>query len=67
MVCERVVGGHGVRSFLVSLALALPLTIAFARMVAAVFERPFMHRGQSLNGPRDVAVARLSQTAVSRP
>ena len=31
----------GVPAFLVSLALVLPLTIAFARVFAAVFETPF--------------------------
>ena len=33
--------GLGVPFFLVSLALALPLTIGFARVFAAVFELPF--------------------------
>jgi len=36
---------RGVPAFVVSLALVLPLTIAFARVFAAVFERPFLrHR-----------------------
>lgn len=35
---------RGVPAFLVSLALVLPLTIAFAHVFAAVFERPFLRR-----------------------
>jgi peptidoglycan/LPS O-acetylase OafA/YrhL len=45
IVCERIVAGRvprGVPAFLVSLALVLPLTIAFARVFAAVFEIPFL-------------------------
>ncbi len=44
VVYERVVAGRvgpGVPAFLVSLALAVPLTIAFARLFASVFETPF--------------------------
>ena len=44
VVYERVVAGRvrpGVPAFLVSLALVLPLTIAFARVFAAIFETPF--------------------------
>jgi peptidoglycan/LPS O-acetylase OafA/YrhL len=44
VVYERIVAGRvrqGVPAFVVSLALALPLTIAFARVFAAVFETPF--------------------------
>jgi peptidoglycan/LPS O-acetylase OafA/YrhL len=47
IVCERIVSGRvasGVPAFLVSLALALPLTIVFARLFAAVFEIPFQRR-----------------------
>ena len=47
IVCERIVAGRvrpGVPAFLVSLALVLPLTIAFARLFAAVFEIPFQRR-----------------------
>ena len=47
IVCERIVAGRvasGVPAFLVSLALALPLTIVFARLFAAVFEIPFQRR-----------------------
>ena len=47
VVYERVVAGNvrpGVPAFLVTLALVLPLTIAFARLFASVFERPFLHR-----------------------
>jgi hypothetical protein len=52
-VCERIVAGRvgrGVPTFLVSLALALPLTILFARVFAAVFEIPFQRR-RSAPGP----------------
>ncbi|MGH2893958.1 MAG: acyltransferase family protein, partial [Solirubrobacteraceae bacterium] len=44
IVCERIVRGQvatGVPTFLVSLALVLPLTIVFARVFAGVFEIPF--------------------------
>jgi peptidoglycan/LPS O-acetylase OafA/YrhL len=44
VVCERIVAGRvgrGVPTFLVSLALVLPLSIAFARVFASVFETPF--------------------------
>jgi peptidoglycan/LPS O-acetylase OafA/YrhL len=44
VVYERIVDGrirHGVPAFVVALALLLPLTIAFARVFAAVFETPF--------------------------
>jgi peptidoglycan/LPS O-acetylase OafA/YrhL len=33
---------HGTTAFLLTFALAVPLTIAFARLFAAVFERPFL-------------------------
>jgi peptidoglycan/LPS O-acetylase OafA/YrhL len=35
---------HGVLAFLVTVALAVPLTVAFARVFAAVFEAPFLHK-----------------------
>ncbi|HEX3814533.1 MAG TPA: acyltransferase [Mycobacteriales bacterium] len=44
IVYERIVAGRvprGVPSFLVSLALVVPLTIVFARLFARVFETPF--------------------------
>jgi peptidoglycan/LPS O-acetylase OafA/YrhL len=48
VVYELIVAGHvhqGVPAFLVTLALVLPLTIAFARVFASVFEIPFIqHR-----------------------
>ena len=53
IVCDRIVAGRvarGVPTFLVSLALALPLTILFARGFAAVFEIPFRRR-RSVSGP----------------
>jgi peptidoglycan/LPS O-acetylase OafA/YrhL len=47
VVYERVVAGRvgqGVPAFVVSLALVVPLTIAFARVFASVFEIPFRQR-----------------------
>jgi peptidoglycan/LPS O-acetylase OafA/YrhL len=47
LVYEKIVAGRvpqGVPAFLVTLALALPLTIVFARLFASVFETPFLHR-----------------------
>lgn len=39
---------HGAVAFLVTVALVVPVTIVFARMFAAVFERPFLrHRGRA--------------------
>ena len=46
IVYEKVVADrvrHGVPAFLVSLALAVPLTIVFAQVFATVFEAPFQH------------------------
>jgi peptidoglycan/LPS O-acetylase OafA/YrhL len=54
VVYERVVAGRvspGVPAFLVSLALVVPLTIAFARVFASVFEAPF----RSSRGTRPVS------------
>jgi peptidoglycan/LPS O-acetylase OafA/YrhL len=51
VVYEEAVAGRvrqGVPAFLVTLALAVPLTIVFARVFAAVFETPFrQHRGRA--------------------
>jgi peptidoglycan/LPS O-acetylase OafA/YrhL len=50
VVYEEIVAGRvhqGVPAFLVTLALALPLTILFARVFASVFETPFLRRGWS--------------------
>jgi peptidoglycan/LPS O-acetylase OafA/YrhL len=47
VVYEKIVAGRvrqGVPAFVVSLALLLPLTIAFARVFARVFEIPFRRR-----------------------
>jgi peptidoglycan/LPS O-acetylase OafA/YrhL len=47
VVYEKIVAGRiaqGVPAFLVTLALALPLTIGFARVFASVFEGPFMRQ-----------------------
>jgi peptidoglycan/LPS O-acetylase OafA/YrhL len=46
VVYETLVAGRvrqGVPAFVVSLALVVPLTIAFARVFASVFEAPFQH------------------------
>jgi peptidoglycan/LPS O-acetylase OafA/YrhL len=46
VVYEKLVAGRvpqGVPAFVVSLALVVPLTIAFARLFASVFETPFLH------------------------
>jgi peptidoglycan/LPS O-acetylase OafA/YrhL len=56
IVYEKIVAGRvrqGVPAFVVSLVLVVPLTLAFARLFASVFETPFRHRG------------RVSQTPVS--
>jgi peptidoglycan/LPS O-acetylase OafA/YrhL len=51
VVCEKLVVGRvgaGVPAFVVSLAVVVPLTIAFARVFASVFETPFRrHRSWS--------------------
>jgi peptidoglycan/LPS O-acetylase OafA/YrhL len=47
VVYERIVAErfhHGVLAFLVTVALVVPLTIAFARVFAAVFEIPFLRQ-----------------------
>jgi peptidoglycan/LPS O-acetylase OafA/YrhL len=47
IVYERIVAGRvsqGVPAFLVTFAIAVPLTIVFARLFAAVFEKPFLRR-----------------------
>ena len=57
VVYELIVAGHvqqGVPAFLVTLALALPLTIVAARVFASVFEIPF----QQHRSPASVAVLR---------
>jgi peptidoglycan/LPS O-acetylase OafA/YrhL len=52
VVYEKIVAGRvgqGVPAFLVTLALALPLTILFARVFASFFETPFLrHRSLSV-------------------
>jgi peptidoglycan/LPS O-acetylase OafA/YrhL len=51
IVYEDIVAGRvaqGVPAFVVTLVLALPLTIVFARIFASVFEIPFrQHRGST--------------------
>ncbi len=60
LVYEKMVAGRvhqGVPAFLVTLAIALPLTIGFARLFASVFERPFLHR----RAPSEVPRLRVAQ------
>ena len=55
IVYERIVAGRvsqGVPAFVVSLAIALPLTIVFARLFSAVFEKPFLSGRTPSAGPR---------------
>ncbi|HJS97265.1 MAG TPA: acyltransferase [Solirubrobacteraceae bacterium] len=55
VVYEKIVAGRvaqGVPAFLVTLAIALPLTIGFARLFASVFEKPFLHRRVPSAAPR---------------
>jgi peptidoglycan/LPS O-acetylase OafA/YrhL len=54
LVYEKIVAGRvsqGVPAFAVTLAIALPLTIAFARVFASVFEAPFLHRRAASRAP----------------
>ncbi|MGN6868998.1 MAG: acyltransferase family protein [Solirubrobacteraceae bacterium] len=47
IVYEKIVAGRvsqGVPAFVVTLAIALPLTVVFARVFASVFEKPFLRR-----------------------
>jgi peptidoglycan/LPS O-acetylase OafA/YrhL len=55
VVYEKIVAGRvaqGVPAFLVTLAIALPLTIGFARLFASVFETPFLRRRTPSETPR---------------
>jgi peptidoglycan/LPS O-acetylase OafA/YrhL len=55
IVYERIVAGRvsqGVPAFLVTLAIALPLTIVFARLFASVFEKPFLRHRPPSRPPR---------------
>jgi peptidoglycan/LPS O-acetylase OafA/YrhL len=55
VVYEKIVAGRvaqGVPAFLVTLAIALPLTIGFARLFASVFEKPFLHHRTRPEAPR---------------
>jgi peptidoglycan/LPS O-acetylase OafA/YrhL len=54
IVYEGIVAGRvsqGVPAFLVSLAIALPLTIGFARLFASIFEMPFQQQHVSSGAP----------------
>jgi peptidoglycan/LPS O-acetylase OafA/YrhL len=68
VVYEKVVAGrvgHGAPSFLLAVALIVPLTILFARGFAAVFEIPFQrHRGWP--GWRLPALPRAESTRLGR-
>jgi peptidoglycan/LPS O-acetylase OafA/YrhL len=55
IVYEQIVAGRvaqGVPAFIVTLAIALPLTIVFARLFASVFEKPFLRHHGSPGAPR---------------
>jgi peptidoglycan/LPS O-acetylase OafA/YrhL len=55
VVYEKIVAGRvaqGVPVFLVTLAIALPLTIGFALLFASVFEKPFLHHRTRSETPR---------------
>jgi peptidoglycan/LPS O-acetylase OafA/YrhL len=55
IVYEKIVAGRvgqGVPAFVVSLAIVLPLTIAFARLFASVFETPFLRSRPIRTAPR---------------
>jgi peptidoglycan/LPS O-acetylase OafA/YrhL len=71
IVCERIVAGRvpqGVPAFLVSLALVLPLTIAFAWLFAAVFEAPFrQRRGASTPAPAPAPAPAVAPARPPRP
>jgi peptidoglycan/LPS O-acetylase OafA/YrhL len=58
IVYQGIVAGRvaqGVPAFTVTLAIALPLTVLFARIFAAVFEIPFRHhRRSSAAAPRQL-------------
>jgi peptidoglycan/LPS O-acetylase OafA/YrhL len=57
--------GHGLTAFLVTAALAVPLSLLVARLFAAVFELPFQ-RHRSWPALRAAAAARMSRTAAGR-
>jgi peptidoglycan/LPS O-acetylase OafA/YrhL len=55
LVYEKLVAGRvaqGVPAFLVTLAIALPLTIAVARLFASLFEKPFLRHRTRSEAPR---------------
>ena len=45
--------GHGPTAFVVAVGLAVPLTIAFARLFASLFEWPFLARSARIEAPRE--------------
>ncbi len=69
VVYELIVAGRvrqGVPAFIVSLALVVPLTIAFARAFASVFEAPFWHPSPPIRAALSRAVENDSR-ATPRP
>jgi peptidoglycan/LPS O-acetylase OafA/YrhL len=66
VVYEKIVAGRvgqGVPAFVVTLAIALPLTIVFARLFASVFETPFLRPRAPSEAPR-LRVARAEGAPV---
>lgn len=66
IVYEKIVAGRvaqGVPAFVVTLVIAVPLTIMFARLFASVFEKPFLHRRAPSEAPR-LRVARAEGAPV---
>jgi peptidoglycan/LPS O-acetylase OafA/YrhL len=66
IVYEKIIAGRvspGVPAFIVSLAIVLPLTIAFARLFASVFETP-LQRGQSIRGALRLRLPRAQEAPV---
>jgi peptidoglycan/LPS O-acetylase OafA/YrhL len=63
IVYQGVVAGRvqqGVPAFVVTLALALPLSIAFARLFASVFEIPFLRRRSPLTAQPQLTQAEVA-------
>jgi peptidoglycan/LPS O-acetylase OafA/YrhL len=66
VVYEKIVAGRvaqGVPAFVVTLAIALPMTIVFARLFSSVFEKPFLHGRVPAEAPR-LRVARAQGAPV---
>ena len=70
VICDKLVVGRvrqGVPAFVLSLALVVPLTIAFARVFASVFETPFRSMRSSANSPSSRHRRRPSHGMARRP